>query len=405
MLSEELKKELLSLKRADLSYTYIAKNFGYTTKLNRESKKFDITPPKFKSNEKILLKAGEFINEKEESTNVGIILFNKIMIEDRFEKIIPGGFFNNVINKKEFEKMMGYISTALNKKEISLYPTVVDFLRDYEFYSLKTTSIFSPSYTMNITKPNKNVMTEREELLKTSRLDTVQDMSQLEDKLVQSAKKELKGDPGMTLFDSGSRGSFANDYKTMAITVGPVENPVTNKFDFVKSNYMDGLQKEDLVAAGNIVVTSEYPKAVGTQVGGYLTKQFYAVYQSIVVDDPDTDCGTKECLDVYIDSFNAELVLYQNIKSKNGKIITLTEDNIDQYMNTTVQLRSPMFCITDKICSVCAGKRFANMDIVNAGLISGKISNNLMNKRMKKRHSMKVELDSVDINSLLIKND
>lgn len=404
MLSNELKNELLKIKKSELSYSFIVKNFGYTTKMNRESKQFDVTPPKFVQNEKVFLKAGEYTNTKDENTNVGIILFNKLLLEGRFEKIIPGGFFNEVINKKQFNKLMTYISTALNKKEIELYPTVVDFLRDYEFYGLKASTIFSPSYTMNITKPNAEIMAEKEELIKNSKLETVQDMSQLEDKLVASARKLLKDDPGMTLFDSGSRGSFENDYKTMAIAVGPVENPVTNKFDFVKSNYMDGLQKEDLVAAGNIVVTSEYPKAVGTQVGGYLTKQFYAVYQSIVVDEPGTDCGTNECLDVYVDDFNADLITYQNIKSPTGKLITLTEDNIVSYMGKTVKLRSPMFCTTDKICSVCAGKRFGNMDIVNAGLISGKISNNLMNKRMKKRHNMKVALDDVDINNLLIKN-
>ncbi len=82
----------------------------------------------------------------------------------------------------------------------------------------------------------------------------------------------------------------------------------------------------------------------------------------------------------------------------------MTEDNINNYINKTVNLRSPMYCTTDKICSKCAGERFGNMDIENIGLTTGKISNNLMNKRMKKRHNMKVKLDNVNIDTLLIKN-
>ncbi len=265
MISEELKKELLLLKIEDLTISFITKNFGYTTK--KEDGKFIITPPKFDTKLNVNLAAGEYINKEAVSTTVGIILFNKLLIENKISNIIPNGFYNEVMTKKQFGEIMSYVSSALNKKLIKINPTVIDFLKAYEFYGLKLVSIFSPSYTMGIMKPNKEVMAEREKLIRESKLETVQDMSHLEDKLVSKAREILKNDPGMTLFDSGSRGSFDNDYKTMSVAVGPVENVVTGKFDFVKSNYIDGLQKEDLVAAGNIVVTSEYPKAVGTQFG------------------------------------------------------------------------------------------------------------------------------------------
>lgn len=402
MLNEDLKKELLSLKKEDLTVSFITKNFGYTTK--KDSGEFNITPPKFDTKLNVNLAAGEYTNFEAITTTVGIILFNKLLIAGKIDNIIPNGFYNKIITKKQFGEIMSYISSALNKKIIEINPTVIDFLKAYEFYGLKLVTIFSPSYTMGIMKPNKEVMAERERLIKETKLETVQDMSHLEDKLVSKAREILKNDPGMTLFDSGSRGSFDNDYKTMSVTVGPVENVVTGKFDFVESNYIDGLQKKDLVAAGNIVVTSEYPKAVGTQVGGYLTKQFYAVYQSIVVDEPGTDCGTTKCIKVFITSENSHLFLYQFIRTENGKLVLLTEDNINNYVNKTVNLRSPMYCTTDKVCSKCAGERFSNMGIENIGLTTGKISNNLMNKRMKKRHNMKVKLDNVNVDTLLIKN-
>ncbi len=403
ILSDELKRELLALKREDLTTSFVTKNFGYSTRRSKESKGFEVIPPKFITKTKVHLKAGESTNKKAIDTNVGIILFNKLMIEDRVSHLIPNGFFNQVIDKNAFGEIMSHISAALSKGIIQIEPTVVDFLKDYEFYGLKFVAIFSPSYTQGIMKPNEKVMAEKDRLLKDAKLDTVQDMSQLEDKLVQSARDIIGDDPGMTLFDSGSRGSFNNDYKTMSVIVGPVENPVTNKFDFIKSNYIDGLQKEDLVAAGNIVVTSEYPKAVGTQVGGYLTKQFYAVYQSIVVDAPGTDCGTDKTINIMLTPENINLFQYQFIRKNDGKLVLLNEDNLNQYVNKMTKFRSPMFCTTDKICSMCAGERFSNMDIENIGLTSGKISNNLMNKRMKKRHNMKVKLDDVDINTLLIK--
>lgn len=400
IVSNEIKQELLKLKKEDLTISFITKNFGYTTK--RNGNEFVTIPPRYKQNMKMHLKAGEFINKKDIETTVGIFLFNKLMIENRLEDIIPDGYVNKVVTKKVFDKILGAMSNAVMSGKIKIIPTVSEFLRDYEFYGLKLVSVFSPSYSMNLLAPNPEVMKEKEKLLKETELRNVQDMAQLEDKLVDKAAQLTANDPAKTLFDSGSRGSFGNDYKNMSITVGPVENPVTNKFDFVKSNYLDGLQKEDLVAAGNVVVTSEYPKAVGTQVGGYLTKQFYAVYQSIVIDDEGTDCGTNQCLEIFLTPEIAKLFLYQNIRLPSGKLVVLTNDNVNEYLNTTVKFRSPMFCLNDKICSKCAGDRYSNMGIKNIGLTAGKVSNNLMNKRMKKRHQMKVTLDNVDVDKLLI---
>ena len=93
-------------------------------------------------------------------------------------------------------------------------------------------------------------------------------MVDIRNELLDVARDTIKCDPGKTLFDSGSRGSFDNDFGNMFVAVGPVENPVTGQFDFMKSNYIGGISKEDLVAAGNIIVNAEYPKAIGTAKGG-----------------------------------------------------------------------------------------------------------------------------------------
>ena len=139
-----------------------------------------------------------------------------------------------------------------------------------------------------------------------------------------------------------------------------------------------------------------------TAVNGYQSKQMYACYQSIIIDEPATDCGTKVCLDVYLTEKNIEMYLYQYIKLDNGTLINLTSDNYKEYINKNVQIRTPMFCLTNKICSKCAGSRFEILDIKNVGLTSVRVSNTLLNLNMKKRHSSKVSLDEVDTNSLVI---
>lgn len=143
----------------------------------------------------------------------------------------------------------------------------------------------------------------------------------------------------MTLFKSGSRGSFEDNYKNMSIMIGPVKNPGTGKYDFVESNYVDGIEKKDLPAVGNSIVNAAYPKAVGTEKGGYLTKQFFAVYQSITLDEHGTDCGSKGYLTVTLTTNNIHDYLYQYIVEVGGKLVLLTDENSEQYIDKTVQFR------------------------------------------------------------------
>lgn len=400
ILSQEDKNFLLKLRKSDLTVPNLTLLFSnHTTK---EAGKFTVIPPRFTTIMPMHLDAGEYINKEEIDTTVGIFLFNKLLLEGSVDMVIPNGFYNTIVDGKGFSKLIDIISKALMDKKLPVDPNLIDFLKRYEFYTMKLVTLFSPSYTKGLLEVNPKIVAQKEKLLKNMPANNVQEMSKIEDSLVAMAKAELQNDPGMTLFDSGARGSFENDYKNMNLMLGPVGIPGTNDFDLVSSNYIQGLQKEDIVAAGNVIVNAAYPKAVGTRDSGYLTKQFYAVYQSIVIDDDGTDCGTMQCLDVILTQEMADLFLYQNIVLPSGKIITLDDETTKTYLNKKVQVRTPMFCTSDKICSVCAGRRFYIMGIKNAGLTAGRISNTFLNLSMKAFHASKVKLDVVDIEKLLI---
>ena len=274
-----------------------------------------------------------------------------------------------------------------------------------EFWALKPLAIFSPSFTKATTTSNPKVMAEKKRLIKEAKekygdnipLGTMVD---IEDALVKMNYELNKGDPGMTLYDSGSRGSFDNDFKNNNIMLGPIFNPATKTYSLMESNYIDGIEKEELATAANIAVNAAYPKSVGTQVGGYKTKQFYAVFQAVVVDKPGTDCGTKQCRDVYLTKKNLNDYILSYIVD-NGKLVLLDYNNADKYIGKVVHKRSPLFCKNEKICSVCAGKIFEFFDIKNAGATTVRISNDIMEKNMKKFHNAKISLDEIDPDKLL----
>lgn len=397
ILPNHLKKELIAIPPKSLTRTKIADLFGYTTTLGG----FDVKPPKFNPRDKVHLEPKEYINVEAVDTNVGIILFNKLMVEGKLEDIVPNRFYNEVVTKKKFSKLSQMVGDALRTGKIDIEPTVAQFLTDYEFWGLSLVAIFSPSYTMGMIKPNPTLVKKTKDAIQNSDLQRVEDMIKTENELVKVAHQVTQREPGKTLFDSGSRGSFENDFKNMAVFIGPVENPVTGEYDFMTSNYMSGLKKEDLVGAGNIIINAEYPKAIGTARGGYLTKQFYSVFQMITLGPKGSDCGSQVGLRVHLTEDNIHYFIDQYVITTKGPL-QITDDNASKFLNKWAMIRSPMFCLSDKICNICAGERYYIMDINAIGLTSVNMSNNLMQKNLKLRHSMKMQVDQVKPDKLLL---
>ena len=400
ILSNELKKELLAIKSKDLTINKIAELFGRTTSLKDKKKSFAVREPKFNPQAKFTLQAGEYINKETITTSVGIFLFNKLMVEGMLEDVVPGGYYNEICNKKKFEALTDMVAAAIMSQKIQIKPTVVDFVNAYEFWGLGLVAVFASSYSMETIIPNKQLAKKKEELLKNAPDHSLATLSQIEQTLIKEADRLTEGSPGKFLFDSGARGSFSNDFKNMAISIGPVENPITNTYDFMTSNYMDGIKKEDIPAAANSIVNAEYPKAIGTAVGGYFAKSLYSVFQTMAIDEDGSDCGTNRGLNIVLTKGNLNDYIDQYIID--GKDLVLVEENLPaKYMNHSVALRSPMYCLNDKLCSKCAGKRFFKVGITDIGLTVPALAGSLQNAQLKRRHSMEVKMHYIDENEIL----
>ena len=217
---------LLSLKRDDLTVGNITRLFSNTTKVTPD-KQFIVNPPVIDTQWKMILAPGEYTNKEQVETTAGIFLFNKLLVEGNLENVIPNGYYNEVLTKKKFSAFLTMVANAIMSGKIQIKPTVYTFLRDYEFWALKLVTIFSPSYTPAMVTPSKKLMDAKKKLLTENKEASTAEMVDIRNELLDVARDTIKGDPGKTLFDSGSRGSFDNDFGNMFVAVGPVENPVT----------------------------------------------------------------------------------------------------------------------------------------------------------------------------------
>lgn len=397
-LDPKYKEFLVGLKQEDITRDLIEENL--VNHYDKATKK--LVKPKFHWSDEFSLKKGECHNDTDiAKTNVGLFIYNKFIIENLLEDIL--GYWNEPITDKVLGKIEGKINEALVKDKIT-----VDDYAEYENrlqWILAIHTMVCGSFTKASISPNKEIIAKRDRLNKANKekLDAGDAITaiKIENELIEDAKKKLEGDPSMELFDSGARGNFANNYKNISIQRGPVKDPISGKYRINTRSFSEGIEKENIPEMASTIVQGAYPKAVGTRVGGYLTKKMYAEFQNIVLGPKGSDCGSKRTLEMELTDSNKNDLLYRYIVD--GKhLVKLVPENISKYMNKKLHVRSPMFCTSEHICNVCYGDKAYMIGVKNVGLTAAKIGSNFINLGMKSFHDATMKLNHIDPKKILL---
>ncbi len=397
VLSNDMKKYLMDIKPEDITLTLFTDLFADTA--TRDGK---VKPSKIKTTDEFVLEKGEYTNNEKIRTNAGLFIYNKFLFEKELHKVV--GYINDPVDGSKLGEIETKLATALRRDDIT--PEVfVKYLNDLQWLANTMHTVICGSFTMSSLKPNKAVIDQREKLIKENKEKLeAGDASvavKIENQLLDTATKQLGDDPGLYLYASKARGSFGNNYKNISVMKGPVFNPETGKFDIVRTNFMEGISKEDIPVYGNTVITGSYPKAIGTGVSGYFSKQITAALQAVQLDKKGSDCQSKGLLHVLITKSNYKDYLYRYIVVGN-KLVLLDDDVIGKYVGTEVKMRSPMFCTSKKICRVCAGLMYEKINIENIGLTASRVSSTLLNLSMKKFHNSSTKIYSIDIKDIVL---
>lgn len=388
----------LNLKPDDITATLIRHTFAKF--YDREKKQ--IVDRRFNTYDKITIPAGKFCGNKEKiDTHLGLLIFNKYIVEDGLYDVL--GYINEEVTAGVVKGMEKKLSQALLINKIT--PAQMAKYMNKMQWGFTLTDCLSASLSPKTARVLPEVNKEKERLLKSNpKMFETGDPIQaaiIEKQLLDTAKKVIGNDHGMDLYNSGSNASFGNNYKSMFIMKGPIKDSSDGKYTIVTSNYSEGIKKEELQAHYDSLVSGVYPKGVGTQVGGYLTKKFLAAFQSLVLDKKWTDCGTKKTMSILITKKNMEMFKYMYIV-ENGKFIYLDDATIPKYVGRIVNMRFPLYCTGDKVCNRCAGELYYLEGIENVGLTSAKVTSALVQKSMKKFHDTSVHLNKINIDDIVI---
>lgn len=402
MLDKKRKEEFLKTDFNDIAELKKAVSHTFDTKTKK------VVPPPFPPTEKFKLEKNEYHNKEAIETTVGRYIFNRSVLRDTILELI--GYQNKVITadvyKKDIDKQI---------KDLLLLDKIT--VKDFKGYANRLENLtvclinaVTNSFTPKVMIPNEKVMKRKKELfekyaeeIKAKDIDTI---VMIEKELVELANKELAGDPGMDSYDSGARGSFASNYKELNIMKGPVYNSTTDEWDIIENCFEEGLAKKDLHAHGNSIVTGAYPKAIGTAICGHMSKQISAALETIVLDsDVKSDCGTTGTIRIFINPKISDEFIGRTISVGGNKKVILSPDNIDKYVNTYVNMYSPLYCQRvhgGKICAKCGDLRSVNLGVTNIGLASTKTSSSMLNLKMKQFHAATVKITKLDKDKLFL---
>jgi hypothetical protein len=386
--------ELLSLGEKDINMTLLKDYFAV-----RQSQK----EARFNTYDTFFLPSGKLFNQERLETTIGRYLFNFYVIPKKYlQKYGYQDIVFDADSTGDLENKLSYmlLEDEIDSKEYARY------LDRGEWLTMGTAYFLSPTMDYDINVPIPEVIKLRDELFEKYKEDikkgdpNVADL--IENQLLSLAKKILKekGSEAYDFFESGEF-NFKNNYKKTSVFAGALENPYTKKLEILKSNYVEGISKDEFHHFANLTIIGGYSRNVETQKGGYETKKINNAVQGIMLDEAGSDCGTTQYLNVSIPVKMKSMFLHRYILDA-GKLTLLDENNIGRFIGKDIKMRSPMFCKSeDKICSKCAGELFYKLNMKNAGLLSTTMSGNLMNMSMKKFHNTSVVFSKIDVDKFI----
>jgi hypothetical protein len=387
-LSQEGVSFLVNLKEDDITLSMLEKLFA-----NKKN-----NPAMFKTNDTFTLAKGKLYNDKAERTTVGKFIFNLFVLSPKI--ITLTGYQNVVMDDGNIGSLENRLSEFLLEDKITVQE-FVDYIDKMQWLGFIIAKFVNASLTYNLLELPKETQKLKDELVQkySKEIDSgdILTASKIEKELLADAKSRVKDVPDFQIYDSGARGSFGNNYKNTSLMRGAIKNLADpSKVHISTKSLMDGIPPEEIEFYADTITQASFSRAVGTREGGYESKKLSAAFQNVTLDKAGTDCGSQKTIKIILNKGNSSMFMYRYIK-EGTRLTLLTSDNISNYFNKVVNVRTPMYCTGKKYCSKCAGELYYKLGIMNTGIIANRIGTSLLNASLKAFHDMSLKVVELDI--------
>lgn len=374
-LSKEEVEYLLSIHPDDITLNLLQELFSDT--YDRKTKKRK--PSKFNTYDEFTLEANQYFNKEKVLTNCGLFILNKYLIEKELSQLV--GYVNDPFTSRVIGTIQSKLDGVLLEDKIKT-EVYINYLNRLCWIAFTFNTEVCTSLTINGMKELPEIKKAKAEFIKNNKEDLdngrVATAVKMEKEMVGIARKLMKDDPSIELYESGARGAFEVAYKNSQIMKGPVYNSSTKKFEIMTNPLATGINKADVPTLANGIVDSAYSKAIATGQCGYVTKKINAGFQATELGPRNSDCGTTGYSIVTLTKDNLKFYNYSYI-IEGSNLVRLEPSNHSKYIGKTVKMRTNDYCIGKTTCNKCAGDRYYLLGIKAIGLTASRLSNSMLN--------------------------
>jgi hypothetical protein len=264
-------------------------------------------------------------------------------------------------------------------------------------------TILSPVHTEKILQCTKEINKLKDKLFKEHQAEldagNIAVAEDIETELLKFAEEYLKDDPSLDVYKSGGGGNWKNNFKNMYVMKGAMRDPDPNAkqpFTIAKSSFIDGIAANEYTALANSLTGGPYSRNKKTQAGGYWEKIVEAATNTIKIEGPETDCGSKVYLETVLTKKNLSMFMYSYILQSDGSFVELTSENADKFIGKKIKIRSTFFCKNKhSVCHRCAGNFFYRRGSDRIGLACAQVPTALKLIAMKAFHDSTIPTNNI----------
>jgi len=266
-------------------------------------------------------------------------------------------FIDDVVGKKVIN---GLIPEILEKYGQDV---TIKVFSKVEKVAFKWATVMAPSLSLDMFEMPESIARIKEKL-KTA---TPDEAFKLMDEGEAIMKERLKGTTLYDLVDSGSSKGW-NQPKQIFVAKGVIADPKGNVLDPIPESFTDGLSTKEFFKASSGARKGMVDRALNTADTGYFTRQLVYLLNSVEVHPTLKDCKTKRTINLRLDKKMMERL--------SGRYI-IVGNKIQQFNPSdfrpgqSIQLRTPIYCKSPKICHTCYGDLIKRIKTPYVGVLAG----------------------------------
>ena len=284
------------------------------------------------------------------NTTMGKAIFNNTFPAD-FR------FIDDQITKSLANKL---IPEILNKYGEGVTIKVFSKLEKIAF---KFATIMAPTLSIDMFDIPESISRIKEQL-KTASSDEAFKLIENAEELL---KEKMKGNTLYDLIESGSAKGWGQPSQ-MFIAKGVTADPKGKVLDPIAGSFTDGLSPTEFFKASSGARKGMVDRALNTADTGYFTRQLVYLLNSVEADPNLKDCNTKRTL-----TLRLEKDMMKRLQGRyvilGGKLVPFNSK--DFRVGQTIKLRTPIFCVSKKICHTCYGDLIKRTKTPYVGVVAG----------------------------------